>query len=352
MQKNLTLTVGIPTWNRAHELRTALESVIAQWNDALAERVDILICDNASTDETPDVADSYAARYPGRIFCHRQLTNLGFSGNVDALFRHARGDFVLILSDDDALAPNALSYAFQAIDCHPDINALFLQPWAYDAELRNPRSPFPHRRSTGRDADCRYYATGSDFFRDRRTLFQVCISGVVFRRGAWLQIDLTPGLKSGSVQLHAAIQILARGSSCVLDWPLVQYRVPDEPARVALDARRDDGHNRGWPFVYFFDTITACRHGKFAYSPDIYRSFYRICVRGVIYTILEHKARGGCIDYAWFDRRIQECMDPDQDAWFSPFLRALARLPGCLLILPDAAYRVARRLLRACRKRS
>ena len=48
----LTLTIGIPTWNRAETLRDCVERIAPQVAP-LAGQVEILVADNASPDETP-----------------------------------------------------------------------------------------------------------------------------------------------------------------------------------------------------------------------------------------------------------------------------------------------------------
>ena len=91
------LTIGIPTWNRSSEIRDAIDSILAQLDDALRPQVEILISDNASTDATQSVIRSCSERDPALFSFHRNPENIGFSRNVDALFRHARGEFVLLL---------------------------------------------------------------------------------------------------------------------------------------------------------------------------------------------------------------------------------------------------------------
>ena len=49
------VTVCLPTYNRAHYLREAIESVLSQ----TFQDFELLICDNASTDETSEVVKSF-----------------------------------------------------------------------------------------------------------------------------------------------------------------------------------------------------------------------------------------------------------------------------------------------------
>lgn len=154
---------------------------------------------------------------------------------------------------------------------------------------------------------------------------------------------MTAGLASGSVQLHAAIQILARGGICLIEKPLVKYRDGGGPQEVYL-ATCGGGANTGWPFIYFFDMVSACKGGRGLYPWRVYRSFYLTCVRGFFYALLEVKARSGFIDRAWFDKRLTECFDPQCCGWLIGFHRLLVRLPGDLFIVPNGLYQFGRKL--------
>ena len=346
------LTIGIPTWNRSSEIRDAIDSILAQLDDALRPQVEILISDNASTDATQSVIRSYSERDPALFSFHRNPENIGFSRNVDALFRHARGEFVLLLSDDDALAPDALAEIFCALERHPDVHAMFVMCATYDGELRQAQTVSKWRMA-GADstpgASCEYYASGVDYYRARGSLCDTCISGNMFRTSAWLAADMAAGLASGSVQLHAAIQILAKGGVCLIDKPLVKYRDGGGSPGAYL-AARGDGKNAGWPFIYFFDMVSACKEGRDLYPRSVYRSFYLTCVRGVFYMLLEVKARNGFIDRTWFDKRLTECFDAQCCGWLISFHRVLVRLPWRLFLVPNGLYRLGRKLYYALSK--
>ena len=340
------LTIGIPTWNRSTEIHDAIDSILVQLDDTLRSQVEILISDNASTDETQSVVSEYSTRCPGLFSVRRNSQNIGFSRNVDALFRYARGDFVLILSDDDALEPDALQEIFMALLRYPDIQAMFVLASTYDGKLQECGAPSKWRQNKADKtvgASCFYYSSGVAYYRARGSLCDTCISGNIFRTSAWLRSDMTDGLSSGSIQLHAAIQILAHGSVCIIEKPLVKYRDGGGPPDVYL-ATRGDGANSGWPFIYFFDTVSACRGGRDLYPRDVYRSFYLTCVRGVFYTLLDVKARNGYIDHAWFDKRMSECFDTQYCRWLIGFFHVLVHLPPLFFILPDKLYRVGRKM--------
>lgn len=91
------VTIFIPTYNRAAWLGQAIASAVAQNYGA----IEILICDNASTDQTPTICHEWAAA-DSRVRLIRHSRNLGMIGNWrQAFVEHARGKWIVILSDDD-----------------------------------------------------------------------------------------------------------------------------------------------------------------------------------------------------------------------------------------------------------
>lgn len=95
------VTIGIPTYNRSGYLRQALQSALAQTYPNL----EIIVSDNASTDDTPQVIAEYT---DPRIRFIRQPENLGMAGNWNACLRAATGEYFLLLSDDDLLVPTGI----------------------------------------------------------------------------------------------------------------------------------------------------------------------------------------------------------------------------------------------------
>jgi len=103
------VTIAIPTYNRAEEyLPQALRSAIGQTHEAL----EILVVDNASTDSTADVVAGHD--HPGLRYL-RQPTNVGPFRNFQRGIAEARGDYVVLLSDDDRLDPEFVASCVAAL---------------------------------------------------------------------------------------------------------------------------------------------------------------------------------------------------------------------------------------------
>src|SRR5229473_2324672 len=92
------VTIGLPTYNRASELKRAVESVLAQDYSNL----ELVISDNASTDDTQLVCERFCAQ-DNRIRYIRQPTNRGAAANFHEVLQRAGGEFFMWLGDDDWL---------------------------------------------------------------------------------------------------------------------------------------------------------------------------------------------------------------------------------------------------------
>ena len=91
------VTIGVSTYNRADGyLRPAFESALAQTYPNL----EIVVSDNGSTDDTEAYIQSFD---DPRVRYFKQEQNIGANPNFNFCLEQARGDFFLLLHDDDIL---------------------------------------------------------------------------------------------------------------------------------------------------------------------------------------------------------------------------------------------------------
>jgi len=91
------VTIAIPTYNRSESfLPATLRSVCEQ----TYPNIDILVSDNASHDTTEQVVSSFADK---RIRYHRHAQNIGGPRNWNFCVDQGRGDYFMLLMDDDMI---------------------------------------------------------------------------------------------------------------------------------------------------------------------------------------------------------------------------------------------------------
>jgi len=102
MKRSPYFSVCIPNYNYGHYLEETIESVLQQ----SFEDLEVVIVDNASTDNSVEVIKSFS---DPRIRFFQNKYNIGFAPNLQRASQYARGDYILMVSSDDLMYPSALA---------------------------------------------------------------------------------------------------------------------------------------------------------------------------------------------------------------------------------------------------
>jgi glycosyltransferase involved in cell wall biosynthesis len=137
-----SVSVVIPCYNYGHFLPEAVSSVLDDQGDV---DVRVLVIDDASPDGSAEVAKDIARRDP-RVEVRAHTANRGHIATYnEGLLGWADGDYTVLLSADDRLAPGALVRATRFLDAHPNVGFVYGNPiWFQDGE------PLPPARTSGR----------------------------------------------------------------------------------------------------------------------------------------------------------------------------------------------------------
>ena len=107
-----TFSIIIPVFNEARYIRQVIEAVDGVDVGPLSK--EIIVVDDGSTDATPHILDDFEGL---RVF---RQENGGKPVALDHGLRHARGEAVLVLDDDDILLPGALHVLARCLDHRAD----------------------------------------------------------------------------------------------------------------------------------------------------------------------------------------------------------------------------------------
>lgn len=177
------LAFCIPTYNFGPYIGDTLRSIIAQAD----ERVQIVVVDGGSTDNTVDIVAEARRAFPNITFLQREM-RYGIDRDILETVAQANADYCWLFSSDDILSPGAVSRAFAAIDtggwdvfvmgmtlCDVNMHPLAAHRILSCPEPRTFDWSKPHERA--------------EYFRlaHTSTAFFSFISDVIIRRDAWLR---------------------------------------------------------------------------------------------------------------------------------------------------------------------
>ncbi|HEY2662397.1 MAG TPA: glycosyltransferase family 2 protein [Caulobacteraceae bacterium] len=109
------VTVGVPIYNGADHLAGSLDCILGQ----TFQDLEVLVFDNASTDETPQIVARYAERDP-RVRYYRQPFNKGAVPNFGDLALAATSPYFLWRAGDDRSDLNYVETLLRVLEAHPD----------------------------------------------------------------------------------------------------------------------------------------------------------------------------------------------------------------------------------------
>lgn len=231
------LTIAVPTYNRAAELCELLDVLRAQ----LAEmpQVELLVSDNASTDETAQVLAEEQPKYAAcgaRLEMHRHPVNVGADANFAFCFRQARGRFFWMCGDDDRIVPGALEQVLGLLERPEELDMIYATSYGFRKDWRAEEMVDPLGRHV-------------HIIRDARTFSKVVnimftfISGMVVNKERLMSLpheDSAEFLGTNLVQLSWTLPLLLdhRRSAVLWTRPVA--------ARV--------GHAQGYSLGHVFGT--------------------------------------------------------------------------------------------------
>jgi glycosyltransferase involved in cell wall biosynthesis len=135
---NRLVTIAIPTYNRADGyLPEAIQAALAQ----TYPHIEVIVSDNCSTDNTAEVVRRF--NDPRVIYC-RHERNIGHNNNFNFCLKQARGEYFMLLPDDDLIDPDFVECCLEHCHHRTDIGVIHTgirvidEDGTVSSEARNP----------------------------------------------------------------------------------------------------------------------------------------------------------------------------------------------------------------------
>jgi glycosyltransferase involved in cell wall biosynthesis len=228
------VTVFVPTYNRARFLPHALDSIFAQTYDDFV----VVVADNASTDETPEVV----ARYDDpRLTYVRRPENIGITATHNRCLESLETEYSLILPDDDVLYPEALEVGVATLDAHPRAGMVH---GTFDVIGPGGETLLEHGNWTF-SLEHDIVEPGPDFLRESMTWgARVCASTALMRTAALPEVRFDPG-DFPAIDLGLWLRMALRWDMAFVARRLCAYRIHDASHSAAFGPPMGPGYIMG-----------------------------------------------------------------------------------------------------------
>jgi glycosyltransferase involved in cell wall biosynthesis len=127
INNKIRVSIGMPVFNGEKFIRNALDSIIKQTYG----HFEIIISDNASTDQTQSICLEYASR-DSRIRYYRNEINIGGPKNYNRVFELASSEYFKWAAYDDVIAPEFLERCISILDSDQTIIGCFCKTGRID----------------------------------------------------------------------------------------------------------------------------------------------------------------------------------------------------------------------------
>ncbi|MBB3542219.1 MULTISPECIES: glycosyltransferase family A protein [unclassified Rhizobium] len=235
MEKKTKLSICIPTYNRAAFLRFLLTTFVEQ--KVIDFPYEIVISDNASTDDTATVVEEFLLQGLPIKYCRRDVDGGGWPNLANA-YQQAVGEYALYLADDDLLNFQNLRAAIVYLNINPETVACYA-PWTmYDAIDQVDLSLF-YTIEKNRKFSRRSFSDVFDFMTKRHIFPEIAIYRTSALRSAFVPKDFCFWAFS-----HLA-HLLDVGAVAFLDKPFYRSVVRTAVVRDRAQAGNDEAMT-GW----------------------------------------------------------------------------------------------------------
>ena len=117
MKKSPLVSIIMGVYNNAPTLPAALDSILAQ----TYENWEFVICDDCSTDGSPSILESYAAR-DARFVLLRNEKNLRLAASLNRCLEVTKGELIARMDGDDIALPERFAVQVSYLQEHPEMD--------------------------------------------------------------------------------------------------------------------------------------------------------------------------------------------------------------------------------------
>lgn len=117
----MKISIALIVYNGAYYIRQQLNSILAQTLNVH----EIIIYDDASSDNTIEIINEYKNKYPNLFFLNYNTKNQGPTKNIEKAIQACTGDIILLCDQDDYWQSNKIEKIIKWFEANPTLNGVF-----------------------------------------------------------------------------------------------------------------------------------------------------------------------------------------------------------------------------------
>jgi glycosyltransferase involved in cell wall biosynthesis len=214
----VNISVAMCTYNGSRFLGEQLKSIEEQ----TMLPCELIVCDDGSTDSTPEIVRAFAARAPFPVHFERNAITLGSTRNFEKAISLSSGEAIALCDQDDVWRQDKLAWMSRVLEAEPQVGGVFSDAWLLDENsLTMPESLWEKQRFTSRRQ-----ATVNDRFAAPLMLLEKnAITGATFVFRSEFVQDVTPIPSEWVHDAWIALLIATQAQLRALPARLVSYRL-------------------------------------------------------------------------------------------------------------------------------
>jgi glycosyltransferase involved in cell wall biosynthesis len=211
------VSVCIPTYNRAKYLAYSVDSVLNQ----TYKDFELIICDDASTDNTPEIVNHWK---DARIRYIRHPENIKRCRNMRSGFEAATGEYFLKFDDDDGITSEFLAKTVEILDKYPKVDFVCTDHWIINA--KGERDEVATQENSAKWGKNRLkQGIIADLARETFLHQSLQVGSTLFRRNCLQEVDFMRQEADGCEDFDLLVRCaIARKQAYFLPELLMEYR--------------------------------------------------------------------------------------------------------------------------------
>ena len=214
----MNISVAMCTYNGSRFLGEQLESIKKQ----TMLPCELIICDDGSTDSTPEIVKAFGARVRFRVHFERNTVTLGSTRNFEKAIRLCSGEAIALCDQDDVWGQDKLAFMARVLEVEPQVGGVFSDAWLLDENsLPMAESLWEKKRFTARSQA----AVNDRFAAPLMLLEKNTVTGATFMFRSGFVQDVTPIPSEWVHDAWIALLIATQAHLRALPARLMSYRL-------------------------------------------------------------------------------------------------------------------------------